>query len=169
MLQGLLAHAVLKEAAALTGPYARALDRVMNTVAGSGWRLTEEGRPSAVDDQEPQFSTWEDVMGGGRKRTGGNSSGSSGAGAGARAGAAQQSGGGGGSQVADTTYYQVLGVAPSATAAEIKAAYRQAALRLHPDVNAAPDATERFAEVATAYGEEGGCESKGCTAGDSRL
>lgn len=41
---------------------------------------------------------------------------------------------------------------PSASDAEIKAAYRRLALKLHPDVNDAPDATERFAALANAYG-----------------
>ncbi|EFN57757.1 hypothetical protein CHLNCDRAFT_15756, partial [Chlorella variabilis] len=48
-------------------------------------------------------------------------------------------------------YYQLLEVGPSASKAEIKASYRQLALRLHPDVNSAPDAAQRFAEVAGAY------------------
>jgi len=49
------------------------------------------------------------------------------------------------------TLYDVLGVKPSATAAQIKAAHRALARKLHPDVNAATDATSRFAAVQAAY------------------
>jgi len=34
----------------------------------------------------------------------------------------------------------------------VKAAYRAAALREHPDMSAAPDAEQRFLELSTAYG-----------------
>ena len=47
---------------------------------------------------------------------------------------------------------RVLGVAADASAPEVKAAYRAAALREHPDVSAAPDAEQRFRELSTAYG-----------------
>ena len=46
----------------------------------------------------------------------------------------------------------MLGVGETAGAAEIKAAYRKQALRLHPDVSDAPDATQQFAELSNAYG-----------------
>ncbi len=46
-------------------------------------------------------------------------------------------------------------MAESASAAEIKAAYRAKALKVHPDVSSAPDATEKFAELSHAYGESG--------------
>lgn len=49
-------------------------------------------------------------------------------------------------------YYEVLGVAKSATADEIKKAYRQAAIKYHPDKN--PDnkeAEEKFKEAAEAF------------------
>jgi molecular chaperone DnaJ len=48
-------------------------------------------------------------------------------------------------------YYEVLGVARVAEEGEIKRAFRRLARELHPDVSEAPDAQERFAEVAEAY------------------
>lgn len=54
--------------------------------------------------------------------------------------------------VADTAYYDLLGLPPSATALDIKKAYRKAAIRLHPDKNPDdPSAAERFQEVGEAY------------------
>src|SRR2546430_261075 len=48
-------------------------------------------------------------------------------------------------------YYEVLGVERGASDAAIKKAFRSLARELHPDVNEAPDAEERFREVAEAY------------------
>ena len=48
--------------------------------------------------------------------------------------------------------YRLLGVEASASAAEVKAAFRKLALKLHPDVSDAPDAEHHFKEVAQAYG-----------------
>ncbi|RLV94471.1 DnaJ-like protein 1 [Spathaspora sp. JA1] len=54
--------------------------------------------------------------------------------------------------VVDTTYYDLLGIQPSATSLEIKKAYRKAAIRLHPDKNPDdPTAAARFQEVGQAY------------------
>lgn len=52
----------------------------------------------------------------------------------------------------ETDYYEVLGVASTATAKEITSAYRKLARQLHPDVNPDdPTAEDRFKEVAAAY------------------
>lgn len=48
--------------------------------------------------------------------------------------------------------YGALNVPPSATTEEIHVAYRALARQLHPDVNPSPDAAQRFAYVAKAYG-----------------
>jgi molecular chaperone DnaJ len=48
-------------------------------------------------------------------------------------------------------YYGILGVGKDAGPDEIKRAYRKLARELHPDVNPAPGARERFHDVSTAY------------------
>ncbi len=48
-------------------------------------------------------------------------------------------------------YYETLGVARDADEKAIKDAFRQLALKYHPDRNKAPDATGRFREIAEAY------------------
>ena len=51
----------------------------------------------------------------------------------------------------DTTYYDALGIKPSANEVEIKRAYRKAALQYHPDKNSDADAPEQFKKVGEAY------------------
>ena len=48
-------------------------------------------------------------------------------------------------------YYEILGVPRDATPEQIKKAYRQLAMKLHPDVAQEADAAERFKKVAEAY------------------
>ena len=48
-------------------------------------------------------------------------------------------------------YYEILGVSKDASKDEIKSAFRKRARELHPDVNKAPDAEERFKELGKAY------------------
>lgn len=47
--------------------------------------------------------------------------------------------------------YEVLGVTPDATEAQIKKVYRKLARDLHPDRNKGEDAKEKFQRVAAAY------------------
>ncbi|KZF24200.1 molecular chaperone [Xylona heveae TC161] len=54
--------------------------------------------------------------------------------------------------VADTTYYDALGVQPTATGLEIKKAYRKLAITHHPDKNPGDEnAHQRFQEIGEAY------------------
>jgi molecular chaperone DnaJ len=48
-------------------------------------------------------------------------------------------------------YYELLGLSRGASEQDIKSAFRKLARELHPDVSEAPDAEERFREVAEAY------------------
>ncbi|MBP9817726.1 DnaJ domain-containing protein [Candidatus Shapirobacteria bacterium] len=48
-------------------------------------------------------------------------------------------------------FYDTLGVNKSASAADIKSAYRKKAMEWHPDRNKSPDAEEKFKEINEAY------------------
>lgn len=48
-------------------------------------------------------------------------------------------------------YYEILGVSKTASADEIKSAFRKLAKQYHPDVNKAPDAADKFKEAQEAY------------------
>jgi curved DNA-binding protein CbpA len=49
------------------------------------------------------------------------------------------------------TYYEVLGVAQTATDAELRSAYRKLVLKYHPDRSNAPDANDRLIEATLAH------------------
>ncbi len=48
-------------------------------------------------------------------------------------------------------YYDILGVTKSASAGELKKAYRKQALEWHPDRNKSPEAEQKFKEINEAY------------------
>lgn len=53
--------------------------------------------------------------------------------------------------MAKRDYYEVLGISKTASADEIKKAYRSLAKKYHPDVNKDPGAEEKFKEINEAY------------------
>lgn len=54
------------------------------------------------------------------------------------------------SEQSENNYYTILGVKPNCTDAEVKKAYRELALKLHPDKNTSPTATEEFRKLKEA-------------------
>jgi curved DNA-binding protein CbpA len=48
--------------------------------------------------------------------------------------------------------YQVLGVSPEASIAEIKSVFRKLSIQWHPDRNTSPEAGQMFAQISEAYG-----------------
>ena len=50
-----------------------------------------------------------------------------------------------------TNYYHILGISPDASDEQIKAAYREKAKLLHPDLNDSPEAVPKFQLLGQAY------------------
>lgn len=63
-------------------------------------------------------------------------------------------------------HYRALGLAPGATLAEVKRAFRALAQEHHPDVSGEPEAATRFREISEAYAVL--CQTSGERAGSKR-
>jgi curved DNA-binding protein CbpA len=61
--------------------------------------------------------------------------------------------------MAAKTHYEVLGLPPTATLAEVRAAYRRLARQLHPDKS--PGTTREFQEVSQGACRAGRCGGHG--------
>jgi DnaJ-class molecular chaperone len=53
--------------------------------------------------------------------------------------------------IMNSDYYKTLGVSKTATASEIKSAYRKLAVQYHPDKNKSKESEEKFKEINQAY------------------
>jgi curved DNA-binding protein CbpA len=53
--------------------------------------------------------------------------------------------------IAKSDYYEILGLTKGASDEEIKKAYKKLALKFHPDKNRAPNATDAFKKISTAF------------------
>jgi DnaJ-class molecular chaperone len=53
--------------------------------------------------------------------------------------------------ISKTCYYEILSIEKDADATIIKKSYRRLALKFHPDKNPAPEATDAFKKVSTAF------------------
>lgn len=57
-------------------------------------------------------------------------------------------------------YYSILQIEPTATAEQVRQAYKRLALDLHPDLSAHPDANRRMQLLNEAYGTLGSAEKR---------
>ncbi len=53
--------------------------------------------------------------------------------------------------IAKKDYYEILGVQKTASDDDLKRAYKKLALKFHPDKNRAPQATDAFKKISTAF------------------
>jgi DnaJ-class molecular chaperone len=53
--------------------------------------------------------------------------------------------------IAKKDYYEILGLTKGATEEDLKKAYKKLALKFHPDKNRAPNATDAFKKISTAF------------------